>query len=93
MKTAHSISGNKESAWNLETRRIDPDEVQVVFAGRWCIDQDLPSSEVLHSELTADLRSLSYSAAGIKAWDSGLLAFLAALQKFCADRGAIWTLA
>ncbi len=89
MKMAPTISANIEAAWDLETRHFSPDEVQVVFSGRWCTDQDLPSSEVLHPELSADLRRLSYRAADLKAWDSGFLAFLAALQKFCNGRGIV----
>jgi len=89
MKTAHSITGNQEAAWHLETRRIEPDAMQVVFTGRWCIDQDLPSSAALHAELTEDLRRLTFRTDALGAWDSGFLAFLAALRKFCVGRGIV----
>ncbi len=89
MKRAHSISGNQEAAWNLETHLVGPDEVQVVFTGRWSTDQELPSSEVLHGKLPEGLHRLSFSTAALGVWDSGLLAFLAALLKFCNNRGIV----
>jgi phospholipid/cholesterol/gamma-HCH transport system permease protein len=87
MTTAPSISNNQEAAPHLATSRIDSAELQVVFAGRWCIDQELPSSAAVHAELTSELRRLSFNTDELSAWDSGFVALLAALRKFCDGRG------
>ncbi len=87
MKTAHSASGSKEAAWDLATHPLGPDELEVVFSGQWCTDQDLPASGTLHPELDAGIRRLSCRADDLGEWDSGFLAFLAALRKYCTGRG------
>lgn len=87
MTAMYSKSGEKRSMWNLETQQINIDEVQVIFTGRWCIDQDLPSASVLSAKLPERLRRLSYRVVDLDAWDSAFLAFLAALQQTCIDRG------
>ena len=89
MKTTPSNSQAITAAWHLETHRTAPDAVQVIFNGLWCIDQDLPSSEVLHAELTAEVHRLSFCTDGVETWDSGFLAFLATLQKFCVTHGIV----
>ncbi|MBI5556260.1 MAG: ABC transporter permease [Deltaproteobacteria bacterium] len=68
-------------------RRQGSGEVQLVFGGRWCIDEDLPCAGELKSELSEDIRRLTYHSADLGAWDSGFPAFLATLQKFCVGRG------
>jgi phospholipid/cholesterol/gamma-HCH transport system permease protein len=87
MSPAHPTSRTNEAAWNFATRRIDPDTLEVVFSGRWRIDQDLPSSDIVHPELTAEIRRLAFRTDDLGAWDSGFLAFLAALDKLCMSRG------
>ncbi|OGQ95157.1 MAG: hypothetical protein A2521_00385 [Deltaproteobacteria bacterium RIFOXYD12_FULL_57_12] len=61
--------------------------MELVFAGRWCLDQDLPSSEALTADLDQGVRRLSCRGPELGAWDSGLLAFLAGLLKLCTERG------
>jgi len=89
LKTSNSISGNEKTAPSHTACRIDADELQIVFSGRWCIDQALPSSVALLPELTGDLHRLSYRTDDLGAWDSGFVALLAALQKFCDGRGIV----
>ncbi len=75
------------AAWRLETRRIGDDELEVALAGRWCLDQNLPSADKLRPELGPGLRCLQCSAPDLGAWDSGLLTFLAGLRKLGAEQG------
>lgn len=75
-----------EARQKLETRRID-DSILVVLSGRWCLDQALPSRELVERELSAAVRRLTFDAAALGAWDSGLLTFLAGVLRACAARG------
>ena len=72
-----------EAEQKLETRRIGEDCLMLVLSGRWCLDQALPSHEVVERELAGGVRCLAFDAAGLGAWDSGLLTFLAGVIKTC----------
>ncbi len=77
-------SGEKQ--WQLDTRRMGDDLLEVSCAGRWCMDQDLPPAEEVVSELGNTLR-LSFNTAQLSAWDTGFLAFLRAVLRLCEERG------
>lgn len=81
--TAHVDQHN----WRLEQRPCGEDGLQIIFTGRWCLDQGLPSSKSLGIELPAEVRRLVCLAPDIDAWDSGFLAILAGLIKHCDERG------
>ncbi|MGD9342854.1 MAG: ABC transporter permease [Desulfuromonadales bacterium] len=71
--------------WQLESQPKDDQGLEIILAGRWCLDQALPSWEVLRPELDRhDLRRLCFRADQLDAWDTGLLAFLTGVLKFSA---------
>ena len=77
---------SNERQWQLDTRRMGDDLLEVSCAGRWCMDQDLPPAEEVVSELGNTLR-LSFNTAQLSAWDTGFLAFLRAVLRLCEERG------
>ncbi|MHB1184076.1 MAG: MlaE family ABC transporter permease [Desulfobulbia bacterium] len=77
---------SNEKQWQLDTRRMGDDLLEVSCAGRWCMDQDLPPAEEVVSELGNTLR-LSFNTAQLSAWDTGFLAFLRAVLRLCEERG------
>lgn len=77
-------------AWQLDLRpggNADPEALLIVLGGRWRIDQDLPSAASLKSRLAAPVRRLGFDARTLSDWDSGLLTFVVAISKSCADCG------
>lgn len=85
--TSAASNLDAQPAWSLETRPAGGDALEIVLGGRWCLDEDLPSPQVLLASLQGDIRRLSFNGSALGAWDSGLPTFLAGLQKFCAERG------
>jgi phospholipid/cholesterol/gamma-HCH transport system permease protein len=81
------LQNSEEKKWQLDTRRIADGLLEVSCAGRWCLDQDLPSAEVVLADQRDDLRRLSFNTAQLSAWDTGFLAFLQALLSLGAARG------
>ena len=78
-------SGEKQ--WQLETRRIGDDLLEVSCTGRWSLDQDLPAAGGILAGQGDSLRRLSFNTARLSAWDTGFLAFLRTLFALCAERG------
>ncbi len=76
-----------EAGQRLALRRPAEDGLTVVLAGRWCLDETLPSHEAVERELSAALRRLTFDTAALGDWDSGLLTFLSGVLKACAARG------
>jgi phospholipid/cholesterol/gamma-HCH transport system permease protein len=76
-----------DQKWRFDTHRIGDDGLEFSFAGRWSLDQDLPSTEVLGDKLFAGQQRLSFNTDELSAWDSGFLALLSSLFKLCAQRG------
>jgi len=73
------------SGWQLERQPKGDQALEVILAGRWCLDQALPSWEILRPELGRDdLQRLFFRADHLDSWDTGLLAFLSGVLKFCA---------
>ena len=71
--------------WQLEKQPQGDQGLEIILAGRWCLDQALPSWEVLRPELgKPGLRRLCFLTDRLEAWDTGLLAFLTEVLKFCA---------
>ena len=75
-----------EAGQRLALRRPAEDGLTVVLAGRWCLDETLPSHEAVERELSAALRRLTFDTAALGDWDSGLLTFLSGVLKACAVR-------
>ncbi len=78
---------SSNAKWRFETRRAGSDDLEIVLAGRWCLDQHLPVAEALQAELHEGIRRLHFSGVDLDAWDSALPTFLAGLLKTCAERG------
>jgi phospholipid/cholesterol/gamma-HCH transport system permease protein len=76
----------REAGWKFDAREAGSGVLEIVVAGRWCLDQNLPSPEVLQAELREGVRRLYFSSTDLGAWDSGLLTFLAGPLKSCAER-------
>lgn len=75
-----------DKQWQLSTRRIGDDLLEISCAGRWCLDQDLPAAGLILAGQGDDLRRLSFNTAQLSAWDTGLLVFLQTLLTLCAMR-------
>ena len=73
--------------WQLARQLQEDESLEIVLAGRWCLDHALPSWEILTTELGRnDLRRIFFRTEQLAAWDTGLLAFLTGVLKFCAGR-------
>ncbi|MDW7773037.1 MAG: ABC transporter permease [Desulfobulbaceae bacterium] len=72
--------------WHIETSHTDDAGLSVSFAGRWCLDQNLPSVDVISADLTERIKRLTFNTS-LSSWDTGFLAFLSSLMKLCAERG------
>jgi len=77
---------NDQGKWHIETSSTGDDGMEVSFTGRWCLDQDLPSAEILKSDLRGSLKRLTFKT-DLSDWDTGFLAFLFNLIRLCAERG------
>ncbi len=86
MASVMETSVGPDAAQKLEVRQRD-DALLVALSGRWCLDQDLPVRDAVEKALGAGIRRLAFDASELKAWDSGLLTFLAGVIKACASRG------
>ncbi|MDD3619324.1 MAG: ABC transporter permease [Desulfobulbaceae bacterium] len=72
--------------WRLETGPDSTDTLEIRFAGRWCLDQDLPSVDILRSALDSRPKRLTFKT-DLSAWDTGLPAFLFSLIGLCGEIG------
>lgn len=75
-----------DRAWQLDTQPGEPGELIVALGGRWRMADALPTPEALEPHL-AGIRRLRLDAAGLAAWDSGLLSYLAGLLALCEHHG------
>lgn len=73
--------------WNLVVHRPREDTLVLVLGGHWRLHDDLPAGAALNAELALPTRYLILDAAGINAWDSGLLTYLVSVIKLCRGRG------
>ncbi|MBW2519234.1 MAG: ABC transporter permease [Deltaproteobacteria bacterium] len=78
--------GNQQD-WQFEQRTYGENGLEIIFSGRWCLDQCLPSSETLSAELPATVRRVVCRTEELDSWDSGFLAFLAGLVKYGDEHG------
>ncbi|MBW2477147.1 MAG: ABC transporter permease [Deltaproteobacteria bacterium] len=78
--------GNQQD-WQFEQRPCGENGLEIIFSGRWCLDQCLPSSETLSAELPATVRRVVCRTEELDSWDSGFLAFLAGLVKYGDEHG------
>jgi phospholipid/cholesterol/gamma-HCH transport system permease protein len=77
---------NDQHQWHIKTSTTGADSLEVSFTGRWCLDQDLPSAEILKSDLRGSLKRLTFKT-DLSDWDTGFLAFLFNLIRLCAAQG------
>ena len=89
MTLAQEASAAGEAGRKLELRRRAEDGLEVVLSGRWCLDGALPARDSVERELGAGVHGLTFDAGALGEWDSGLLTFLAGVQKACAARGIV----
>ena len=87
MASAQAAPAVGEAGRKIALRRKGEDGLEVVLAGRWRLDGELPSAAAVATELDAVLRRLTFDAAALEDWDSGLLTFLAGVLEACAGRG------
>lgn len=80
-----SAETNKKQ-WHLQTDRTNENSLEVSFTGRWCLDQALPSPDILMQELPGGIAHINFKT-NLSSWDSGFLAYLSCLIKLCADQG------
>ncbi len=78
---------HKDGAWQFDARAVGSDGLGITFGGRWCIDQNLPPASCVLEQLDGQVKHLSFSTDKLTGWDSGLLAFIAAIEKICRERG------
>jgi len=64
-------------------------EVTLQFSGGWCIDAPLPLTEDMQQRLAdiAGLQAVAFDSGALTAWDSGLVAYLAGIIRWCTERG------
>ncbi|MFO7606275.1 MAG: ABC transporter permease [Desulfurivibrionaceae bacterium] len=75
-----------EKQWHIETNTTGKESLEISFSGRWCLDQDLPSVEILRPELSGSLKRLTFRT-DLADWDTGFPAFLFNLIRLGADQG------
>jgi phospholipid/cholesterol/gamma-HCH transport system permease protein len=63
------------------------DTLKVILSGPWKLGKDLPSADVVMQKAKGApaVRDIGLDAQGLVDWDTGLLIFLAAIWKFCAE--------
>lgn len=86
MTTSAVTPAAGEAEQKLELRRGEGDDLLLVLAGRWCLDQALPRREAVERALDGGVGRLRFDAVRLADWDSGLLTFLAGIRKACAAR-------
>ena len=64
------------------------DTLRLILSGRWKLEKDLPTADEVVRKLEGApaVRHIGIDAQGLADWDTGLLIFLADLQKFCAEK-------
>jgi len=77
----------RDAPWQLDVRPAGDDGLELVLGGRWCIDGNLPGAEVVAAALDPRIRRARFDGAGLTAWDSGLLTFVAGVARLCDARG------
>ncbi len=67
----------------LDLRTPDPDHIEICLAGDWLVEEERPDDVALTRVLNEASSSsrISFDAANLGRWDSGLLAILVAVQK------------
>jgi phospholipid/cholesterol/gamma-HCH transport system permease protein len=76
----------RDTPWHLDARPAGEEGLDLALGGRWCIDGDLPAAEVVAGLLVPRVRRVRFEDAGVTAWDSGLLAFVAGVASLCRSR-------
>ena len=76
-----------DTPWLLDVHPDGEDGLELTLGGRWCMDGNLPAPEVLAKSFDQRIRRLRLDGAGLTAWDSGLLTFVAGVVRICTARG------
>jgi len=77
----------RDAPWQLDVRPAGDDGLELVLGGRWCVDANLPAAEAVAGALDPRIRRARFDGAGLTAWDSGLLTFVAGVARLCGTRG------
>lgn len=76
-----------DTPWQLDLRPDGDEGLELILGGRWCLAGNLPVVDILGEALDERIRQVRFDTAGLAAWDSGLLVFVAGAAKMCAARG------
>lgn len=87
MTIAPESAAAGEAGQQLALHRSAGNGLTIVLAGRWCLDRPLPSCQAVEQALDGAVQRLTFDAAALGEWDSGLLTFLGGVLKACAARG------
>jgi phospholipid/cholesterol/gamma-HCH transport system permease protein len=73
----------------LSLDRRDESTLVIKLLGRWHVSRNLPSANVVTSELAATPAParVAFDASQLGGWDSGLVSFLVGVSRFCRARG------
>jgi phospholipid/cholesterol/gamma-HCH transport system permease protein len=74
----------------LEQLSLDfpsPDNLQLVLAGSWLLNDSAPSAAGIEEQLQVrgDIRKISFNGMAVTEWDTGLLTFLARVYRLAGD--------
>jgi phospholipid/cholesterol/gamma-HCH transport system permease protein len=75
-----------DQAWQLDVRAAGAAELEILFGGRWCVEETLPSPDAVTTKLDGIAR-LRFDATALADWDTGLLTFLDSVLTACRERG------
>jgi phospholipid/cholesterol/gamma-HCH transport system permease protein len=75
--------------WQVEGKPSADGAIRLSLAGSWCLRDRLPAAALVYDQLAARgaVRRVVLDAEQLSGWDSGLLTFLAGLQRLIAKAG------
>ena len=73
----------------IHLKRLPGEILAIHLAGKWQLGKDVPSSENVRAELTAQppVRGIVFNTDGLSFWDSSILTFLVDIMKHCVEEG------
>jgi phospholipid/cholesterol/gamma-HCH transport system permease protein len=75
-----------DRAWQLDTRPAGAGELEILIAGRWCIEETLPAPDAVAAKL-AGVHRVRFDTRDLTDWDTGLLTFLDGVLNACREGG------
>ena len=73
----------------IHLKRLPGEILAIHLAGKWQLGKDVPPSENVRAELTAQppVRGIVFNTDGLSFWDSSILTFLVDIMKHCVEEG------